>query len=514
LSDEEHAEWLKEGVDCWNRRRKKVQFSPDLSGIRFFDFLPPDFRDAPKTSRFFERIDLSNADLRNSDLSDLNFVGAKFLGADMSNSNLSMSNFGNADFKDAVLSGANAKRSLFNNSKFENSVLDGIELAGASMDGAIFIASQVPPSQIERVELQKASVFKDRDEFLEYRADQSHDFDKPKSSVADSGKSKKNRYDVFFATNRDPIVERGELTGFGAKNSNATSLGVCEVIVPEGHRIGSLGSPLWKRLLNRMDDRLRLDHLISMNEKLFWKLIQDTSDRMKVREHPTIFVHGFNTTFEQAVLRAAQIGYDLGIGQGVGLFSWPSKGKLYAYNADETSSEASKYFLADFIQDFTLNSPTGKVNLIAHSMGCRCLSGALEFLSHKRKATLKKVNQVIMAAADVDAAIMPHQGGLAVKHCKRMTSYVSVLDTALKVSGWLHSYPRVGIAPPLFVLDGMDTIIVNDSDLGDFSHGYLSSSRAILSDVFTLLKENSPPDNRHAIEPVFDGTTKYWRIKN
>lgn len=439
----------------------------------------------------------------------------------MSNSNLSMSNFGEADFKDAVLSGANARHSLFNNSKFENSALDGIELAGASMDGAIFIACQVPPSQIEGVVLQKASVFKDRDEFLEYRASLSPSFEEHAisfeehaRSVVDIGKSKKNRYDVFFATNRDPIFERGELTGFGAKNSNATSLGVCEVIVPEGHRMGSLGSPLWKRLLNKMDDRLRLDHLISMNEKLFWKLIQDTSDRMKVPEHPTIFVHGYNTTFEQAVLRAAQIGYDLGIGQGVGLFSWPSKGKFYAYNPDETLSEASKYFLADFIEDFTLNSPAGKVNLIAHSMGCRCLSGALEVLSHKRTATLKKVNQVIMAAADVDAAIMPRQGGPAVKHCKRMTSYVSGLDTALKVSGWLHSYPRVGIAPPLFVLDGMDTIIVNDSDLGDFSHGYLSSSRAILSDVFTLLKGNSPPDNRHAIEPVFDGTTKYWRIKN
>lgn len=513
MSDAEHAEWLKEGVDSWNRRRKKVQFSPDLSGIRFFDFLPPDFRDAPKTSRFFEKIDLSDADLKNSDLSGLDFVGAKFLGADMSNSNLSMSNFGKADFTNAILSGANARHSLFDNSKFENSALDGISFEGSSIEGAIFIASKIPPSQIEEVVLQKASIFEDRKEFLEYRSEISS----PKiSSNRDDnvGKSKKNRYDVFFATNRDPIFERGVLIGFGGNNSNAIRRGVCEVIVPEGHRMGSLGSPLWKRLFNKMDDRLRLDHLISMNEELFWKLIRQTSDKMNIREHPTIFIHGFNTKFEQAVLRAAQIGYDLGIGQGIGLFSWPSKGRLRKYAADETLSEASKYFLADFIQDFTVNSPTGKVNVIAHSMGCRCLTGALEVLSHKRTATLKKVNQVIMAAADVDAAIMPHQGGLAVKHCKRMTSYVSGLDTALKVSGWLHNYPRVGITPPTFVLDGMDTIIVNDLDLGDFSHGYLSSSRAILSDVFTLLKKNSPPESRHAIEPVLSGTSKYWRIKN
>nr|WP_261368371.1 alpha/beta hydrolase [Pseudosulfitobacter koreense] len=483
--------------------------------------MPPDFRDAPKTSRFFEKIDLSNANLRNSDLSDLNFVGSKFVNADMSNSNLSMSNFGRANFTNADLSGVNARNSIFKSSKFENTTLVGIELAGATIEGATFIASNIPESQIEKVSLQTASVFADRQAFLQAIEPRLLSANKMEKSLPefyeeeyDSGKSKKNRYDVFFATNRNPILERGELTGFGALNNNTLSLGVCEVIVPEGHRVGSLGSPLWKRLFNRKDDRLHIDHLISMNDELFWKLIRDTADRMKLREHPTIFVHGFNTTFEEAVLRSSQIGYDLGIGQGIALFSWPSKGKLRNYSADETQSEASKYFLANFIQDFTANSPTGKVNLIAHSMGCRCLAGALEVLSHKRVSTLKKVNQVIMAAADVDATIMPHQGGSVVKHCKRMTSYVSGLDRALKVSGWLHSYPRVGITPPTFVLNGMDTIIVNDLDLGDFSHAYLSSSRTILSDVFTLLKENTPPDNRHAIEPAGNGTAKYWRIKN
>ncbi len=73
MSNNLHANWLKEGVKKWNYRRKKVTFQPDLSGIRFFDFLPSDFRDQPKASRFFERIDLSDANLIDADLSDLNF---------------------------------------------------------------------------------------------------------------------------------------------------------------------------------------------------------------------------------------------------------------------------------------------------------------------------------------------------------------------------------------------------------------------------------------------------------
>jgi len=262
------------------------------------------------------------------------------------------------------------------------------------------------------------------------------------------------------------------------------------------------------------DDRLKVDHLISLNDELYWKLISDTAHQMKVRQHPTIFIHGFNTTFEQAVLRSAQIGFDLGIGQGISLFSWPSKGRKLSYTADETTAEASKYLLADFIENYVINCPKEKINIIAHSMGCRCLIGALEVLSNGRKSILSKLNQVIMAAADIDSSVMPNQSRTAAKNCKRITSYVSGLDTALKISGWIHSYPRVGITPPTFVLEGIDTILVNDLDLGDFSHGYIASSRTILTDIFSLLKSNTPPQDRHAIEAVSNDGLNFWRIRN
>ncbi|SFG69551.1 Esterase/lipase superfamily enzyme [Palleronia marisminoris] len=519
MANDDHAMWLREGVKKWNYRRKKIEFSPDLSGLNFFAYLPPDFRDSPKTSRYFEGIDLSGANLSRANLSGLNFYKAKFGGADMAESNLSLSNFSEADFKDANLRGANAENSFFRNSLFENTVMIGLRLDGADVGGAIIISIQASESEIQGLRAQRADVFASRSDYLSREVISGRDRDtstfremKPQGSTVK--KTRKNRYDVFFATNRGPLYNRGELTGFGGELAKEISHGVCEVIVPEGHRIGSLGSPLWKRLINRQDDRLRLDHLISLDADLFWRYVRDTARSMKDRTHLTIFIHGFNTDFEEAVLRSAQIGYDLGLGQGMGLFSWPSKGSPFKYTVDEASAEASKYHLAEFIGEAAEQSATGRLNVIAHSMGCRCLIGALEVLANGKTSTLKKINQVVMAAADVDTAIMPHQGKYAVKHCKRVTSYVSDMDDALKASGWLHGYPRVGITPPTFVLKGMDTVLVNDLELGGFAHGYLSSSRVVLTDIYSILKRNLAPEERHALVAMSEGTSKFWRIKN
>ncbi|WP_296436047.1 MULTISPECIES: alpha/beta hydrolase [unclassified Rhizobium] len=520
MADRWHVNWLSEGVEQWNRRRKKVTFAPDLSGIRFFDLLPPDFRDAPKTSRFFERIDLSNANLAGADLSGLNFCNAAFSGANLTEADMSKSNFEKAKFTRANLAGANIARSLFSGAIFDNSIVTGVAFESAHISSALFIGSKLDTKQQNVAAIHSVRVFPDRESYrseLAERADSSKSSAKPhflKEVKEEKPKTRKNKYDVFFGTNRIPVYTRGVLTGFNGNLDPNLSYGVCEVDVPEGHQIGSLGSPLWKRLVNRKDDRLKIETLIPLNGELFWSLLRDTSLRMKIKERPTIFVHGFNNSFEQAVIRSAQIGYDLGLGQGIGLFSWPSKGNLLSYNADEAAAEASKYALAEFIEQFVRHSTQGSANIIAHSMGCRCVLGAIEVLAAKQVPVEKYLNQVILAAADVDSAIMPHVGIYAVKHSTRTTSYISDRDKALKISGWLHSFPRIGITPPTFVLQGMDTILVNNLNLGDFAHGYVGTSRTILGDIFTLLSANSPPNERHAIEAISASGTNYWRIRD
>lgn len=513
MADNWHVGWLREGVAKWNKRRKKVAFVPDLSGLRFFDVLPADFRNNPKTSRYFEKIDLSGAVLINSDLSGLNFSRAKFRGARLSNANLSKSNFQNADFTRADLSGASLDDSYLDSALFDSSNLSESSFERISASGAIFIESGMQSAQRIALASLGARIFPSRTEYLSVNGSLGAADSASKVKEGRGEKKPKNRYDVFFGTNRNPIFERGALVNYGGDKSQDLSYGICEVIVPESHKIGSLGSPMWKRLINLTDDRLRMESLVDLNAELFWSAIQSTELKMKVRERATIFVHGYNVSFNEAVLRAAQIGYDLGMGRGIGLFSWPSKGEYRSYISDEASCESSKYLLADFIEEFVINSLDKSINIIAHSMGCRCVLGALEVLSNGRKSVLKKVIQVILAAADVDTAIMPNLAKHAVGHCKRTTSYVSDGDTALKLSGWLHDFPRVGVMPPPYIFSWMDTIAVNSKDLGDLSHGYLSTSRTVISDVFDVIKHNRPPIQRHGIEEVLHGSSQYWRLK-
>lgn len=519
MANEWHVEWLNEGVRRWNKRRKKVTFIPDLSGLDLFEALPPDFRDAPKTSMYFEKIDLSDADLSGADLSGSNFAKANFTNANLSGAKLSLSNFNGAKFTNANLSNADASSSIFYNARFENSVLKGANFEGANASEAIFISSPIEQSQIASMERKDIKVFASRSAYREsvtafHGQAQYENFSK--SYTVEDTRTPKNKYDVFFGTNRQPKVEQGAIVGFGSLRDTKLNYGVCEVIVPEGHEIGSLGSRLWKRLRNKQDDSLRIDALISLNEELFFDHIKTTAAKMKIKERPTIFVHGFNNSFEYTVRRAAQIGVDLGIGQGIGLFSWPSRGNNnpVSYSADEAAAEASKDYLADFIEKFLEHSGDGSINIIAHSMGCRCLMGALELLASDRISALAGINQVILAAADVDAGMMQNLGKHAVMNCTRTTSYVSDKDKALKLSKWLHDFPRVGISPPTFVLDGMDTVLVNDESLGLVAHGYIGSSRTVLNDVFALLKHNAAPEERYAIAPVSSGYGNFWRMKD
>ena len=186
-------------------------------------------------------------------------------------------------------------------------------------------------------------------------------------------------YPVWFGTNRKPAAQGG---GFTGERHDRISRGRVEVYVPEAHRFGETGSSFWERLkrFDLRDDRLRLQQITPQERDAFFadmgQSMQSARDSGEP-PHALFFLHGFNVTFEEAAIRAAQIGFDLKAPL-TAFFSWPSRGTVAAYPADEASIEASERAITDFLVDFTAQCGAEKVHVIAHSMGNRGLLRALQ----------------------------------------------------------------------------------------------------------------------------------------
>ena len=324
-------------------------------------------------------------------------------------------------------------------------------------------------------------------------------------------------YPLWYGTNRK-LVDASDVTkGFSSERDTQLHYGSCRVAVPKSHEIGSAGSSWWKRLLTLTDDRLKLDRksLEVMAENRFWSDVSralqehDFGERMAL-----VFIHGFNVSFDEAALRAAQIGFDLQVPGMTAFYSWPSKGKLNGYPADEASIQASERFIAQFLTQFATQSGAEKVHIIAHSMGNRGLLRSLQrVVQQAQEQSHVSFGQIFLAAPDEDPDVFRDLAAAYKTLAQRTTLYVSAKDKALAGSGLIHDHPRAGFSPPVMIVPGIDTVEVSNIDLTLLGHGYFSAARDVLQDMHNLIRQNVPPDQRFGLRGETNSNgDRYWVI--
>jgi esterase/lipase superfamily enzyme len=322
-------------------------------------------------------------------------------------------------------------------------------------------------------------------------------------------------YSVWYGTNRELNDASDPTAGYSSRRDTTVHRGVCRVFIPKSHKIGSIGSPWWKRLLKLTDDRLRLLSVEALQADGFWQRISSHLNGVAIDERvAVIFVHGYNVSFEEAALRAAQMGFDLSIKGAMAFFSWPSQGTLGGYLADAAAIEASEDAIADFMTDFAFKSEAQAVHVIAHSMGNRGVLRAVNRIVAQAETRAKvKFGQVILAAADVDADVFRRLATAYSQVASRTTLYVSKRDLAVEASRWLHDYPRAGLLPPVLVCEHIDTINVTNADLTMLGHGYVADARHVLQDMHDLLVHSAPPQRRFGLREMRNDEGKpFWLI--
>jgi esterase/lipase superfamily enzyme len=230
--------------------------------------------------------------------------------------------------------------------------------------------------------------------------------------------------------------------------------------------------------------------------------------------HALCFLHGFNVTFEDAAIRAAQLACDLNVVGATAFFSWPSRGSVRAYLADEATIEGSERAITEFLVDFAAHCGAEKVHVIAHSMGNRGLLRALQRIAANAETRgMVKFGQIFLAAPDVDRDLFLDLARLYREHSERTTLYACDGDLPMLLSARLHDAPRAGYFIPYTVAPGVDTIAVPDFNIDLLGHGYFARAEALLHDIYDLMCLDAAPARRQRITRAVDGSVSFWKLR-
>ncbi|MGH7936575.1 MAG: alpha/beta hydrolase, partial [Chthoniobacterales bacterium] len=172
--------------------------------------------------------------------------------------------------------------------------------------------------------------------------------------------------------------------------------------------------------------------------------------RATPKKQVLVFVHGFNNQFEDAVFRFAQIVHDSRAEAVPVLFTWPSKGSVFAYGYDRESANYSRYALEDGLRALAKIPEVGEIIVLAHSMGNWVTLEALRQMAIRDGKVAEKIRNVLLAAPDVDVDLAREQI-MAMGPRTRRPNFILFAakdDRALAISRKLWGEPRLGSIDP------------------------------------------------------------------
>lgn len=158
-----------------------------------------------------------------------------------------------------------------------------------------------------------------------------------------------------------------------------------------------------------------------------------------------VFVHGYNTHFDDAVYRVTQIAHDANYGGTPVLFTWASGGRAIDYVYDRDSANAARNSLEQLLRTLA-KSGVSRIDIVAHSMGTWLTMEALRGLAISGDRALGgKLGDVVLASPDIDYNVFRTQMLRYGKPDRPFYVMLSGDDKALRFSSLIAGQqPRLG----------------------------------------------------------------------
>ncbi len=320
------------------------------------------------------------------------------------------------------------------------------------------------------------------------------------------------RVKIYYATDRARSGSAVPNEFYGGQRGEL-EMGEATVSIPEQHRPGQIEKPSWWTFQFREDPER---HVVLQSvtpgspEAVFGAMRQQAA--ASGSQEAFVFVHGFNVPFHEAAQRTAQMAYDMNFDGLPVLYSWPSRASVMSYIADTAVVNLSGRRLSRFLEDLVAKSGATRIHLIAHSMGNRAMTDALELFALRYKGKRPAFDQVLFTAPDLDAGLFAEMMKTIRPIANRITLYASNKDWALAVSRQLHGdAPRAGQGGRNILhtaeVDSIDMTGIGEDML---KHSYYANNPSALTDILSLFWRDAPPDKRCGMQKAQGENGSYW----
>lgn len=235
------------------------------------------------------------------------------------------------------------------------------------------------------------------------------------------------KHDIFVATTRKRAADQRVV--FDRQRSDMLAFGRVGVTVPKGHEIGRIERAKDGNPGDPAKDFTAVDLTIYDSAPQFTAAVADRGDRVLV------FVHGYNTGFDDGVYRLTQIAHDTKYPGTPVLFSWASGARTRDYVYDKDSSTAARDDLESVLVMLSRTRGIKSIDIIAHSMGNWLAMETLRQLAIAGNRDLGgKLGYVVLASPDIDVDIFKKQMQRYGKPDRPFVVLLSNDDKALRIS--------------------------------------------------------------------------------
>jgi esterase/lipase superfamily enzyme len=222
-----------------------------------------------------------------------------------------------------------------------------------------------------------------------------------------------------------------------------------------------------------------------------------------------VFVHGYNMSAAQGLVRMAQLQHDLNLPGIPALFSWPSAGSVLGYAYDRDSTLFSRDAYERYLRAIARSQPRRMI-LVAHSMGALLTMETLRQIALSDPGWIERnVGGVVLISPDIAVDVFRSQVARIGTLPEPFAIFVSKNDRALALAARVSGDDvRLGSVTNPADLADLNVVLLDVSlfsqGIGHFDFGRSPSLLALVSQIAEVeLSFDEDPSGRAGL---FAGT--------